>query len=80
MITGQSWPEFDPDKCKDDLVEIAIQINGKIRARMDVQSVATSEQLIELAKSHGEIAAMLAGKTIIKEICVPGKLCNFVVK
>jgi len=80
MITDQKWPDFDPDKCIDDTVEIVVQLSGKIKARMDIPSGAGSEQMIALAKDNPEVAALLDSKTIVKEIAVPGKLVNFVVR
>ncbi|MCL2056813.1 MAG: leucine--tRNA ligase [Oscillospiraceae bacterium] len=79
MAALQSWPGFDEEKCKDDTVEIALQISGKIRARIDVPTDADREAVIALAKSAPEIAGAIDGKNIVKEIFVPGKLVNIVV-
>ena len=67
-------------KCVDATVEIAVQISGKIKARINVPTDATKEQLLAAAKENGVIASILEGKTIVKEIVVPGKLVNIVVK
>ena len=80
MITDQTWPAFDPEKCIDNTVEIVVQISGKIKARMQMASGAPAEQMTLLAKENPEVASLLSGKTILKEIAVPGKLVNFVVK
>ena len=80
MITGQKWPTYDEDKCREDTIEIVLQVNGKIRARIQVAAAATNDEILALAKQNDEVAAQLEGKTIVKEICVPGKLCNFVVR
>ena len=61
-------------------MEIAVQINGKVRAKVVVPSAATKEELLAAAKAEPTIAAQLAGKTIVKEIAVPGKLVNLAVK
>jgi leucyl-tRNA synthetase len=79
LICQQKWPEFDEDKCREDTVEIAVQINGKIRARMDVDAAAAEADVVAAAKANPEVAPHLAGKTLLKEIYVSGKLCNFVV-
>ena len=80
MLNQQSWPEYDEAKCVDATVEIAVQISGKIKARINVPTVATKEQLLAAAKENGVIASILEGKTIVKEIVVPGKLVNIVAK
>ncbi|MEM1483934.1 leucine--tRNA ligase [Oscillospiraceae bacterium PP1C4] len=80
MITDQKWPVYDPAKCKDERVEIAVQISGKIKARIMVDADSTDAQLLEAAKAQPEIQAAIAGKTIIKEIVVQGKLVNIVAK
>ena len=80
MLNQQSWPAYDEAKCVDATVEIAVQICGKIKARMDVPADASKEQLLEFAKADATIAAILEGKTIVKEIVVPGKLVNIVAK
>ena len=78
MITEQHWPEFDEAKCVESTVEIAIQLCGKIKARIEVPADISKEDAIAEAKKR--IAAELDGKTIVKEICVPGKLVNIVAK
>ena len=57
-----------------------MQISGKIKARINVPTDATKEQLLAAAKENGVIASILEGKTIVKEIVVPGKLVNIVAK
>ena len=80
MITEQKWPTYADDKCSDDTVEIVIQVNGKIRARIHVAAASTKDEILAMAKTNKDVASQLEGKTILKEICVAGKLCNFVVK
>ena len=80
MLNQQSWPEYDEAKCVDATVEIAVQISGKIKARINVPTDATKQQLLAAAKENGVIASILEGKTIVKEIVVPGKLVNIVAK
>ena len=74
------WPSFDEAKCVDSTVEIVVQINGKIRARLSVPANIESDEAIALAKKDEGIAAALEGKNIIKEIYVKGKLVNIVAK
>ncbi len=74
------WPSFDEAKCVDSTVEIVVQINGKIRARLSVPADIESDEAIALAKKDEGIAAALEGKNIIKEIYVKGKLVNIVAK
>lgn len=80
MIAGQPWPTFDEEKCKDETVEIAVQVLGKIRARIQIDASAPQADVIAAAKAHVDVAANLAGKNIVKEIYVPGKLVNIVVR
>ena len=80
MITNQSWPKFDEAKCQENTVEIVLQVNGKIRARIEVAAALGKDELLAEAKRNSDVAELLVGKTIVKEICVPGRLCNFVVK
>ena len=74
------WPSFDEAKCVDSTVEIVVQINGKIRARLSVPADIERDEAIALAKKDEGIAAALEGKNIIKEIYVKGKLVNIVAK
>ena len=74
------WPVWDEAKCVEATVEIAVQINGKVRAKVTVPSAAGKDELLAAAKAEPSIAAQLAGKTIVKEIAVPGKLVNLAVK
>lgn len=74
------WPTFDESKCVDDSVEIVVQINGKIRAKLTVPTDISNEDAIAKARSDEKIAEELSGKNIIKEIYVKGKLVNIVAK
>ena len=75
-----SFPTYDEAKTVDSTVEIAVQINGKLRGVVSMPKDATKEQALALAKADGKIAAALEGKTLIKEIVVPGKIVNLVVR
>lgn len=80
LAKDAKWPSFDEAKCIDSTVEIVVQINGKIRARLSVPADIESDKAIALAKNDEGIAAALEGKNIIKEIYVKGKLVNIVAK
>ena len=80
LAKDAKWPSFDEAKCVDSTVEIVVQINGKIRARLSVPTDIESDKAIALAKKDEGIAAALEGKNIIKEIYVKGKLVNIVAK
>ena len=78
LLCKQDWPIYEEAKCVDATVEMVVQICGKIKARMNVPADADKDACIAAAKEAA--AAELEGKTILKEICVPGKLVNFVAK
>jgi len=80
MVTEQPWPKYDESKCKDDVIEIVVQVNGKVRARLSVAADIQKDDAIALAKAEDRIAAEINGKNVVKEIYVPGKLVNIVVK
>ncbi|WP_101911466.1 leucine--tRNA ligase [Marasmitruncus massiliensis] len=80
MLNEQKWPTFEESKCKDAQVEIVVQICGKIKARISVAADSTEEQMLCAAKNQPEIQIALAGKSIVKEIVVKGKLVNLVAK
>ena len=74
------WPTYDEAKCIDETIEIVVQINGKIRAKLNVPADIEQADAIALAKADEKVAAELNGKNIIKEIYVKGKLVNIVAK
>jgi len=80
MVTEQPWPKYDESKCKDDVIEIVVQVNGKVRTRLYVAADIQKDDAIALAKAEDRIAAEINGKNVVKEIYVPGKLVNIVVK
>ena len=80
MVTEQPWPKYDESKCKDDVIEIVVQVNGKVRARLCVAADIQKDDAIALAKAEDRITAEINGKNVVKEIYVPGKLVNIVVK
>jgi leucyl-tRNA synthetase len=74
------WPGFDPDLARDEEQEYVIQLNGKIRHKIVAAADIGAEALLALAKAEPQVQGLLAGKTIVKEIAVPGRLVNFVVR
>jgi leucyl-tRNA synthetase len=74
------WPAFDPALLVEDSVEVPVQINGKLRGVVNVPTGADKDAMLAAAKGDEKIAPYLDGKTVVKEIVVPGKLVNLVVK
>jgi leucyl-tRNA synthetase len=79
-LAYEPWPEYDEELIKEDTIEIPIQVNGKLRGKITVPVNLSQNEIIQLAKQCDKILPYLENKTIIKEIYVPGKLINFVVK
>jgi leucyl-tRNA synthetase len=80
MLNETKWPAYDEAKCVEASVEIVAQINGKIKARLNIPADITSEAAISLVKSDDIIAKEIEGKSIVKELYVPKKLVNIVVR
>ena len=79
-IAYEPWPTYDEAKTADDTVEIVVQINGKVRAKLNIAIGTQAPEAIAMAKADEAVAAAIDGKTVIKEIYVPNKLVNIVVK
>ena len=79
-IAYESWPTYDEAKTKDDSVEVAVQINGKLRATVMLPVNCDKDEAITIAKADEKVQAAIEGKTIVKEISVPNKIVNIVVK
>lgn len=80
MLAVSNWPTYDEEKTKDKNVTIGIQINGKLRASIETTEDETKENLLTRAKEIENIKKYLEGKTIIKEIVIPNKIVNIVIK
>ncbi len=80
ICSEQAWCKYDPELCAEDTAEIAVQINGKVRARMSAAAGLDKEALVQAALENGEVKKLIEGKQIVKSIGVPGKLVNIVVK
>lgn len=80
FVSISAWPEWDESKTVDATVEYAVQVLGKLRGTVVVPAGAGKEEVLEAAKNSGKIAPFIEGKTVVKEIFVPGKLVNLVVR
>ena len=80
VLNEQKWPTFDPALCVDEMVELVVQINGKVRSRLQVLVDSAQADVLEKAKAEPKIQDALQGKQIVKEIYVQNKLVNFVAK
>lgn len=80
MLNQTEWPAYDEAKCAEDTVEAAVQVNGKLRARIILPAGCEKEEALAAAKADEKVGAAINGKSIVKEIYVPGKLVNLVVK
>jgi len=78
-VHQQSWPQFDPDLAAEEVITLVVQVNGKVRARLEVPADITEEAAREAALSDANIQRHVAGKEIRKVIYVPGRLVNVVV-
>ena len=80
MVVDQPWPEYDETKCKANEIEIAVQVNGKIKTKLMIPAEAEQAEVIALAKADENVKKSVEGMNIIKEIYVKGRLVNIVVK
>ncbi len=80
MLANGNWPEYDEAKCVDAEIEIAVQVNGKLKARINVPAEIEQAEVIAAAKENEAVKAMVDGKTVVKELYVKGRLVNIVVK
>ena len=79
-ITFEPFPEFAEQWLTDDTVEVPVQINGKVKARIDVATDASKDDLEAAALADDRVAALVDGKTVVKVIAIPGRMVNLVVK
>lgn len=80
MIAHSSWVQYDESKCVENTVEIALQVNGKLKSKLVIPADAAKDEVLSLAKNNDKIKEILTDKTIVKEIYVPGKIVNIVVR
>jgi leucyl-tRNA synthetase len=79
-VFKQDWPAYDPDLARESEVEIVVQINGKVRARLVAAPGTDADALTRMAMADDKVQALIAGKTVVKVIAVPDKLVNIVIK
>jgi leucyl-tRNA synthetase len=79
-VWEQPWPEADPRLLASDTVTLVVQVNGKLRDRIDAAADAPREELLRLARESEKVARHIDGKEVVKEVVVPGKLVNLVVR
>ena len=79
-LAYEKWPELNEEALVQDNVEIIVQINGKLRHKLSVNSNLDKEQLEEAVLADEKVAELLEGKNVVKTIVVPGRLVNFVAK
>ena len=80
ILSEQQWVKYDEKLCTDSVIEVAVQVNGKIKAKINVPAEAEQDEVLGLAKTEVAVAAAIDGKSIVKEIYVKGRLVNIVVK
>ena len=79
-ITNAPWPTFDSSKLVQEEIKVMVQVNGKLRGDIIANKSASKEEVFSAAKSNEKVLPFLEGKSIVKEIYVPGKIVNLVVK
>ena len=79
-IAHATWPQWDESALVETSIEVPIQINGKVKAKINVAADASKDAIEAAALSDDKVKSLLDGKTIVKKIVVPGRLVNFVVK
>ncbi len=79
-IAYEKWPTYDPQQLVEDNIEIVVQINGKIKAKLTIAVDSDKDAVLSKAKAEPAVSALMDGKTVVKEIYVPNKLVNIVVK
>ncbi|WP_294412716.1 leucine--tRNA ligase [uncultured Ruminococcus sp.] len=79
-IAFEQWPVYDDELCKEDTIEIVVQINGKVKAKLNIAVDADKDSVMDMAMSDEKVKESIDGKTIVKQIYVPNKLVNIVAK
>ena len=80
MLNETEWPKYDESKCVESTVEIVVQVNGKVKTRLNIAADASEEEVLSLALGDEKVKAATDGMNIVKKIYIKGKLCNIVVK
>ena len=79
-VAKAAWPKPDESKIGGDTVKMGVQVNGKLRGELSIAKTASKDEMLAAAKALPNVLAFIDGKTIVKEICVPAKIINIVVK
>ena len=79
-IAYEKWPTFEQEKAKEEVYELAVQVNGKVRGTTTIALNSSNEEMLKCAKELSNVLKYLEGKTIVKEIVIPNKIVNIVVK
>ena len=80
ILSLEKWPSYDDSKTMDDTVKIAVQVNGKLKTTIDISKTISKEDALATAKQDPKVNEAISGKEIVKEIYVPAKIVNIVVK
>ena len=80
LVSLQKWPEYEESKTSDDTIEMPVQVNGKVKSIVMIAKDASKDEVLKIAYADEKVKASIDGKTVIKEIVVPGKIINIVVK
>ena len=80
LVSLAKWPEYDESKTSDDTIEMPVQVNGKVKSLVMIAKDASKDDVLKIAYADDKVKASIDGKTVIKEIVVPGKIINIVVK
>jgi leucyl-tRNA synthetase len=79
-IFKATWPQYDPELAKDDEIEMVVQVNGKVRGKLLVSPEISKEEALAKTRADETVQKWIEGKTVVKEIFVPGKIVNIVIK
>jgi leucyl-tRNA synthetase len=80
LVSLAQWPVYDEAKCGDDVIEMPVQVNGKVRSVVSISKDADKDAILATVRADEKVKAALEGKNVVKEIVVPGKIINIVVK
>ncbi len=79
-VHNQAWPAYDPELAAGEVITLVVQVNGKVRARIDVPAGIGEEEARETALAHENVGRFIEGKRVLKQVYVPGRLLNIVVR
>jgi leucyl-tRNA synthetase len=78
-LAYEPWPKYEVSLAAQDQITISVQVNGKLRATIDISKNAQKDEVLATARTHANVAKYLEGQALKKEIYVPGRIVNFVV-